>query len=286
MTAAVEIIEVGPRDGLQNEKRIIATADKLRLIDKLAAANITRIETAACVSPKKIPQMADAAEILKGLPKINGICYSALVPNARGLQTALAADTIGEIAVFTGASETFVKNNINCTIGESIAIFTPLVATAKSRGLRVRAYLSTAIICPFEGKVMPQKAAAIAAQLYFMGCDEIAIADTIGGGKPEDVRHLLNALGEKMPLTAIAGHFHDTGGAALDNINCALECGISKIDAAVAGLGGCPFAPGAPGNVATEKVVRFLHRRGIQTGIDETKLALAGEYISALVGGV
>ncbi|MGI9337326.1 MAG: hydroxymethylglutaryl-CoA lyase [Gammaproteobacteria bacterium] len=285
MTAAVEIIEVGPRDGLQNEKHIVKTADKLRLINKLAAGNLSRIEVAACVSAKKVPQMADAAAVIGGLPKGGGVCYSALVPNHRGLQTALAADTIGEIAVFTGASESFVKKNINCTIDESIQTFAPIIAAAKKRGLRVRGYLSTAIVCPYQGAVSPSFAAEVAARLFSIGCDEISLADTIGGGKPEDVRKLLRETGKQIPMSAVAGHFHDTGGAAIDNIAAALECGVVKIDAAIGGLGGCPFAPGAPGNVATEKVARFLHRRGITTGIDEDKLARAAEFIRAIIGG-
>lgn len=282
--AAVEIVEVGPRDGLQNEKRIVPTADKLRLIEKLAQSNLSRIEVAACVSAKKIPQMADAAAVIRGLSKNSGVCYSALVPNCRGLQTVLAADVIGEVAVFTGASESFVKKNINCTIDESIRRFAPVVAAAKKRNLRARGYLSAAIVCPYEGAVLPSFAAEVAAKLRAIGCDEIAVADTTGGGKPADVKKLLNEVGRQMPLSVVAGHFHDTGGAALDNIAAALECGIDKIDSAVGGLGGCPFAPGAPGNVATEKVARFLRGRGIATGIDEDNLARAAEFIRAIVG--
>lgn len=288
--AAVEIVEVGPRDGLQNEKHIVNTADKLRLISKLAAANLQRIEVAACVSAKKIPQMADAAGVINGLPKKGeggkdgGVCYAALVANRRGLQTALSAGTIDEIAVFTGASDSFVKNNINCTIAESMAQFAPIIAEAKTAGLRVRGYVSTAIICPFDGAVDPSFAADVAAQLHNIGCDEISLADTIGGGKPADVKRLMTAVAGRMPLAVIAGHFHDTGGMAMANIAAALECGVTKIDAAIGGLGGCPFAPGAPGNVATEKVAAFLRARGLSTGIDEDKLAAAAAFIRAIVG--
>ena len=277
---AVEIVEVGPRDGLQNEKMLVAADDKLRLITALADCGLKRIEAAACVSPKAVPQMADSAEVIARLPQRDGVSYSALVPNMRGLQTALTPPLrLNEIAVFTGASESFVRANINCTIAESMAMFEPVVAAAKARNLRARGYVSAAVFCPYDGAIPPAAAADVAAKLYAIGCDEISIADTIGKGEPENVRALLRAVMNEIPRQSIAVHFHDTYGAAIKNVACALENGIGIIDAAVAGLGGCPFAPGAPGNVATESVVSFLRQQGIDTGIDEDKLMRAGEFI-------
>ncbi len=284
MTAAVEIIEVGPRDGLQNEKAALAARDKLRLIEMLADCGLARIEAAAFVSAKKVPQMADAAEVVSGLPMRENICYSALVPNMRGLRAALAAGRLGEIAIFTGASESFVRANINCGINESINIFRDVVAEAKANGLRARGYVSAAVFCPYEGAIQPAAAAKVAAQLRDIGCGEIAMADTVGRGTPQTVEKMLRAVLAEVPAQSVAVHFHDTFGTAIANVACALEMGIAKTDAAVAGLGGCPFAPGAPGNLATESVARFLREQGIATGINESKLKKAGDFILPLLG--
>ena len=279
----IDLVEVSPRDGLQNEPIFLATEHKLELIKKLAAAGLRRIEATACVSPRQVPQMADHAEVLAGLPPEHQTTYSALVANARGLQTALAAKTVGAISVFTAASEEFVQHNIQCGIDESLARFAPLIMQAKAEGLPTRGYISTVVVCPYQGAIAPAAVARVAAKLSEMGCDELSLGDTIGAGTPRTIRPMMRAVKEAAPKAKLAAHFHDTFGFALANIVCALEEGATVIDASVGGLGGCPFAPGAGGNVATEDVVCFLAKEGVSTGADIEQLWMIGEWVSALL---
>ena len=275
----VRIVEVGPRDGLQNEREIVPTPIKLALIDKLADAGLTTIEAGAFVSPKWVPQMADSAAVLTGLRRRSGVSYPVLVPNRQGLEAALAAG-VTEIAVFGAASETFSRRNINCSIAESLDRFRPVVELARQHGVKVRGYVSCALGCPYEGEIAPEKVAEVAGALYAMGCYEISLGDTIGVGTPGKTQRMLEAVTWQAPLDCLAGHYHDTYGQALANIYASLELGLATFDASVAGLGGCPYAAGASGNVATEDVIYLLNGLGIETGIDLDALVNAAAFIS------
>lgn len=278
----VSLFEVGPRDGLQNETSV-STQAKIALIEALADAGVKRIEAASFVSPKWVPQMADSGEVLRGISRRAGVCYSALTPNLKGLELALAAGA-DEVAVFAAASEGFSQKNINCSIDESIARFEPLLSRAKEQGIRVRGYVSCVLGCPYDGEIAPAEVARVADILHQLGCYEISLGDTIGVGTPLKARKMLETVAERVPVERLALHFHDTYGQALANILACLETGVSVIDTSVAGLGGCPYAKGASGNLASEDLVYMLHGMGIDTGIDLNKLAQAGRQISQQLG--
>jgi len=279
----VKIVEVGPRDGLQNEKGNVPTYVKIQLIHKLVAAGLTIVEATSFVSPKWVPQLANAKEVLKGIQQVSGVRYPVLTPNLRGFEAAVAAGA-KEIAVFASASESFSKSNINCTIEESLVRYRDVTAAAKKHGLLIRGYVSCVIGCPVEGAIDPLKVAYVAKELYNMGCSEISLGDTIGVGTPGSVVAMLEAVMSFVPVEKIAVHFHDTYGQALANILVSLQMGISIVDSSVSGLGGCPYAKGATGNVATENVVYMLHGLGIETNVDLNKLMEAGDYISKHLG--
>lgn len=276
----VRIVEMGPRDGLQNEARPVSVATKIALIEVLADAGLRSIEAGSFVSPKWVPQMAGTAEVLAGLTPRPGVDYPVLVPNLKGLEAALAAGA-REIAVFGAASESFSRANINCSIAESLERFAPVVERALAAGLRVRGYVSCVLGCPYEGAVSPEAVARVAAALAGMGCYEVSLGDTIGTGTPLAARRMVEVVAERLPLERLALHFHDTYGQALANILACLELGVAVVDSAVAGLGGCPYAKGASGNVATEDVVYMLDGMGIGTGVDLARLATAGRMICA-----
>ncbi|KAE9629664.1 hydroxymethylglutaryl-CoA lyase [Parasedimentitalea maritima] len=280
----VEIFEVGPRDGLQNEKREIPVAEKLALVDCLSQAGINRIEVASFVSPKRVPQMAGSGEVLSGINRAKGIRYAALTPNMRGYDAAISAGA-DEIAVFASASEGFSQANINASIAESIERFEPILEAARHIDLPVRGYISCVTDCPYDGAVAPEKVAELADHLFAQGCYEISLGDTLGQATPDSVARMLLAVREAVPATRLAGHFHDTAGRAIDNIDAALAMGVRVFDAAVGGLGGCPFAPGASGNVATELVHEHLTRLGYETGLDGNVLVKAAEMARAMRGG-
>ncbi len=275
----VRLVEVGPRDGLQNEKAMVPTDVKVALIDRLTDAGFPAIEATAFVSPKWVPQMADAAEVMSRIRRKAGIRYPVLTPNMKGFEAALATKA-DEVAVFVAASETFSQKNINCSIGESLARARPIFAAAKARAIWVRGYISCVLGCPYEGEVEPGKVAEIADALYRMGAYEVSLGDTIGVGTAGRAKALVAAVAERVPVAALAGHFHDTYGQALANVYAAMEMGVATFDASVAGLGGCPYAKGATGNVASEDVVYLLDGLGIETGVEMTKLRLASRYIS------
>jgi len=283
LPAEATIYEVGPRDGLQNEARQVPTAEKIRFIDSLVAAGIRDIEITSFVSPKWIPQLADSAEVARGVRRPPGVRMSALVPNKRGLDTALAAG-MKEIAVFMSASETHNKKNVNKTIAETIAAFEDVVPHASAAGVLVRAYLSTVFGCPYEGDVDPEVVVALTGQLRDMGVYQVSISDTIGVANPLQVEDVLGRVLAKHPASSLAVHFHDTQGTALANCVVALTLGITTIDSAAGGLGGCPYAPGAAGNLATEDVVAMLHGMGVKTGIDLDKLTEASRTAATFVG--
>ena len=283
LPAEVTIYEVGPRDGLQNEARQVPTADKIRFIDALVAAGIKNIEITSFVSPKWIPQLADAAEVARGVQRPPGVRMSALVPNRRGLETAIAAG-MKEIAVFLSASETHNKKNVNKTITDTLTAFDEVVPHALAGGLKVRAYVSTVFGCPYEGDVQAARAVALVGQLRDMGVYEVSLGDTIGVANPQQVEEVLEHVLAKHAAPGIAVHFHDTQGTALANCLVSLTMGITTIDASAGGLGGCPYAPGAAGNLATEDVVAMLHGMGVKTGIDLDKLADASRTASTFVG--
>ncbi|ABI72571.1 hydroxymethylglutaryl-CoA lyase [Shewanella frigidimarina] len=278
----VSIFDVGARDGLQNEVPV-TTADKLALITQLGDAGIKRIEAGSFVSPKWVPQMADSDAVLQQLKRQAGVVYSALTPNLKGFELALAAGA-DEVAIFGAASESFSQKNINCSIDESIERFIPLMEAAKKHGIAVRGYVSCVLGCPYEGDIDVREVARVSEILYKMGCYEISLGDTIGVGTPNKARQMVEAVAKVVPADKLALHFHDTYGQALANILACLETGISVFDASVAGLGGCPYAKGASGNLATEDLVYMLHGMGIDTGIDLAKLALAGDTISRVLG--
>ncbi|SDY07784.1 hydroxymethylglutaryl-CoA lyase [Citreimonas salinaria] len=281
MTGPVEIFEVGPRDGLQNETRAIPTADKVALVDILSSAGFRRIECASFVSPKWVPQMADSAEVLAGIRRAPGVSYAALTPNMKGLERAIAARA-DEVSVFGSASEGFSRANINASIAESLERFAPVAAAAREAGLPVRGYVSCVCDCPFDGAVAPEAVARVAAALRDMGCYEISLGDTIGQATPEAVDAMLAAVLKELPAEKLAGHFHDTAGRALDNVEAALARGLRVFDAAVGGLGGCPYAPGAAGNVATEAVHDRLTALGYDTGLDGALLSRAATMACAM----
>jgi len=282
---AVRIVEVGPRDGLQAEARVVPTATKVALIEQLAEAGLTVIEATSFVSPRRVPQLADAAEVLRALRRRPGVAYPVLVPNLRGLDEALAAGA-REVAVFGSATERFSQANLHCSIAESLARFAPVVARARAEGLWVRGYVSCAVACPWEGPVPPARAAEMAKALWELGCEEISLGDTIGKGNPASVRRMIEACGAAVPIERLAGHFHDTFGMAVANVLASLELGIATFDASTAGLGGCPYAPGAAGNVATEELVWLLDGMGIATGVDLARLAAAGRLAAEAAGTV
>lgn len=278
----VRLVEVGPRDGLQNEKQPISVADKVRLVDDLSAAGLGYIEVGSFVSPKWVPQMAGSAEVFAQIQQQPGITYAALAPNLRGFEAALEAG-VKEVAVFAAASEAFSQKNINCSIAESLERFVPLMDAAKQHGVRVRGYVSCVLGCPYDGSVPPEQVASVARELYKMGCYEVSLGDTIGAGTAGATRHLFNVVGREVPRNLLAGHFHDTYGQALTNIYASLQEGINVFDSSVAGLGGCPYAKGATGNVATEDVLYLLNGLGIATGIDMDKLIDAGQRICTVL---
>lgn len=279
----VKIVEVGPRDGLQNEALIngqtISATDKVALIEQLADAGISYIESGSFVSPKWVPQMATSSDVFQTIKRKKKVTYAALTPNMTGYNAAIAVNA-NEVAIFSSASESFSQKNINCSITESIERFTPILADAKKRNINVRGYVSCVVGCPYEGDIDAEKVAIVAEKLYMMGCYEISLGDTIGVGTPDRVINMLQAVSARVPKANLAVHFHDTYGQALTNIYAALQCGISVIDSAIAGLGGCPYAKGASGNVATEDVVYLLNGLGITTNIDFNKLLQAGWFIS------
>ena len=275
---SVRIVEVGPRDGLQNEKQTVATETKIEFIHKLAAAGLETIEATAFVSPKWVPQMADHAEVLRALDPNAGVGYPVLVPNMRGFEAALAAGA-REVAVFAAASETFSQKNINCSIAESLERFAPVFSAARAAGVRVRGYVSCVLGCPYEGPIAPERVAEVAKNLYESGCYEISLGDTIGVGTPARTQRLIDTVSRRIPIANLAGHFHDTYGQALANIFAALEMGVAVFDSSVGGLGGCPYAPGAAGNVATEDLLYMLNGMEIETGVDLNKLLEAGTFI-------
>ena len=281
--ARVSLVEVGPRDGLQNEKQPVATAVKRELIERLAATGLRRIEATAFVSPKWVPQMADAAEVMAALPARPDIAFPVLTPNLKGFEAALAAGA-REVAVFAAASEAFSQRNINCSIAESMTRFAPVMDAARAAGVRVRGYVSCVLGCPYEGAIAPAAVATVAAELRAMGCYEISLGDTIGTGTPDTTRALIDAIAAHVPIEQLAGHFHDTYGMAIANICAALDCGVSVFDASVSGLGGCPYAKGASGNVATEDVVYLLDGLGIATGVDLESLMDCSAWISTQLG--
>ncbi|GGP94875.1 hydroxymethylglutaryl-CoA lyase [Shewanella ulleungensis] len=278
----VSIFEVGARDGLQNEVPV-TTADKLTLIKQLGDAGVKRIEAGSFVSPKWVPQMADSDAVLQQLKRQAGVVYSALTPNLKGFELALAAGA-DEVAIFGAASESFSQKNINCSIDESIERFIPLMEAAKKHNIPVRGYVSCVLGCPYEGDIAVSEVARVSEILYKMGCYEISLGDTIGVGTPNKARQMVEAVAKVVPVDKLALHFHDTYGQALANILACLETGVSVFDVSVAGLGGCPYAKGASGNLATEDLVYMLHGMGIDTGIDLAKLALAGDNISRVLG--
>jgi hydroxymethylglutaryl-CoA lyase len=279
----VRIFEVGPRDGLQNEPGQVPTATKVALIDRLAAAGLTAIEATAFVSPKWVPQMADNADVLAQITRKQGVIYSALTPNMKGFEAALAAG-VDEVAVFGAASESFSQKNINCSIAESLERFAPVCEAAKAAGIPVRGYASCVLGCPYEGEVAPEKVADLAQALLDMGCHEISLGDTIGVGTPAKAKAMVEAVAARVPLERLAVHFHDTYGQALANILACLELGVATVDSSVSGLGGCPYAKGASGNVATEDVIYMLHGMNIETGIDLDALIGVSWFISDHLG--
>ena len=279
----VKIVEVGPRDGLQNESQLVPAAVKVALIDRLGMAGLKAIEAAAFVSPKWVPQMGDAAEVMASLPRRHGVSYPVLVPNLKGFEQALAAG-VEEIAIFAAASEAFSQKNINCSIAESLERFRPVMEAARQNGIRVRGYVSCVVGCPYQGAVPPAAVAEVALRLAELGCHEISLGDTIGVGTPAAIRRMLDEVMLLLPVERLAGHYHDTYGMALANIYASLEMGVAVFDASVAGLGGCPYAAGASGNVATEDVVYLMNGLGIETGVDLDRLVDAGAFICAELG--
>ena len=283
LPSQVRLVEVGPRDGLQNEKQPISVADKVRLTDDLSAAGLSYIEVGSFVSPKWVPQMAGSAEVFAGIQRKPGVVYAALTPNLKGFEAAVEAG-VKEVAVFAAASEAFSQNNINCSIAESLARFVPVMEAAKAHGIKVRGYVSCVLGCPYEGEIRAEQVAPVARELLAMGCYEVSLGDTIGVGTAGQTRRLFDVVGRDIPREKLAGHFHDTYGQALANIYASLLEGIAVFDSSVAGLGGCPYAKGATGNVATEDVLYLLNGLGIHTGIDMDQLIAAGQRICDVLG--
>jgi hydroxymethylglutaryl-CoA lyase len=277
------LVEVGPRDGLQNEAKTVPAAVKIALIERLAEAGLTVVEAGSFVSPKWIPQMADSAEVMAGIRRRPGVSYPVLVPNMKGYQAARAARA-DEVAVFGAASESFSRRNINCSIAESLERFAPVCAAAQRDRVRVRGYISCALGCPYEGEIKPEAVADVAAKLMALGCYEVSLGDTIGVGTPAKAQRMIEKVAEWVPRDKLAVHFHDTYGQALANILASLERGVATVDSSVAGLGGCPYAKGASGNVASEDVLYMLNGLGIETGVDLEGLVEAGRFICAELG--
>jgi len=277
------MVEVGPRDGLQNESAIVPTEVKVGLIDRLTDAGLQAIEATSFVSPKWVPQMADATQVMAAIRRRPGVRYPVLTPNMKGFEAALAAGC-DEVAVFVAASETFSHKNINCSIAESLERARPVTEAARAHGVRVRGYISCVLGCPYEGDIAPERVRDVAAALKGLGCYEISLGDTIGTGTPGKTRKLIATVSEAVPIAEQAGHFHDTYGQALANAYAALEMGVATFDSSVAGLGGCPYAKGATGNVASEDVLYLLEGLGIETGVDMTRLRIAGQFISDFLG--
>ena len=283
MADFVRIVEVGPRDGLQNEKAMVATADKIELVDRLSATGLRTVEATSFVSPKWVPQLADAAEVMAGISRRPGVAYPVLVPNEQGYARARDAGA-DEVAVFTAASEAFTRKNINASIDESIERFAPVLARARADGVRVRGYVSTVLGCPYQGQVPLADVVRVARRLHAMGCYEVSLGDTIGVGTPRKAREMLLAVAAEVPMAALAVHFHDTFGQALANVAACIEAGVRVADSAVAGTGGCPYAKGASGNVASEDLAYMLQGMGIDTGIDLEALAATGRWLAQRLG--
>ncbi|MFT3806383.1 hydroxymethylglutaryl-CoA lyase [Arenimonas sp.] len=283
MSPAVRIVEVGPRDGLQNEKAMVATADKIALIEKLADCGLQTVETTSFVSPRWVPQLADAAEVFSAIRRKPGVAYPVLVPNLQGYERARAVGA-EEIAVFTAASEAFNRKNINAGIDESIERFRPVMEQARADGVKVRGYVSTVLGCPYQGEVPVDDVVRVASRLHALGCYEVSLGDTIGVGTPGKARDMLRAVASEVPMPALAVHFHDTYGQALANILACVEAGVRVVDSAVSGTGGCPYAKGASGNVASEDVVYLLEGLGLGTGVDLDRLVETGRWLAALLG--
>lgn len=279
----VTIVEVGPRDGLQNEKTILPVPDKVELIERLASSGLPVVEAGSFVSPKLVPQMADTTQVFDRLKRQPGTRYPVLVPNSKGLDAALSAGA-REIAVFAAASETFSRKNINCSIAESLERFAAVITEALKQGLSVRGYVSCALGCPYEGEIAPEQVAEVAAELFQLGCSEISLGDTIGVGTARQAQHLIETVVRRVPMEKLAGHFHDTYGQALANILASLQVGLATFDSSVAGLGGCPFAPGASGNVATEDLLYMLRGLEIDTGVDLEQVIEAGRAVCRKLG--
>ena len=280
--ARVKIVEVGPRDGLQNEKQVVPTETKVELINRLAEAGLSVIEATSFVSPKWVPQMGDNSAVMGAIRRRPGVTYRVLTPNLQGFDGAVQAQA-DEVAIFGAASEAFSQKNINCSIAESLKRFEPVVSAASALDVPVRGYVSCVVGCPYAGTVDPQKTAEIAKILFDMGCYEVSLGDTIGVGNPDSIRRMIEACARVVPIEKLAGHYHDTYGMAIANVHASLEMGMATFDASIAGLGGCPYAKGASGNVATEDVVYLLHGLGIETGIDLAKLAAVGDWISSTI---
>jgi hydroxymethylglutaryl-CoA lyase len=278
----VKIVEVGPRDGLQNEKQLVPAETKIELINRLADAGVRVIEATSFVSPKWVPQMGDNAQVLAGITRQSGVTYAALTPNLQGFDGAVLAQA-DEVAIFAAASEAFSQKNINCSIAESLKRFEPVISAASALEIPVRGYVSCVVGCPYDGAVDPAQTAKIAQALYAMGCYEVSLGDTIGVGNPRSIQRMIEACAKVVPIEKLAGHYHDTYGMAIANIYASLEMDMAVFDASVAGLGGCPYAKGASGNVATEDVVYLLHGLGIETGINLAKLAAIGDWISSAI---
>jgi hydroxymethylglutaryl-CoA lyase len=283
MPRKIKLIEVGPRDGLQNESALAGTDIKVDLINRLTLAGLANIESASFVSPKWVPQMADGVQVMQQILRKPGVIYSALVPNMKGFENALAAK-VDEVVIFGAASETFSQKNINCSIDEAITRFAPVAKAAKETGLRLRGSISCCLGCPYEGAIAPEAVVKVVVRLRDLGCDEIDIADTIGVGTANQVKRVIEAAAKEFPIEHLAGHFHDTYGQALANVLDSLQTGLSIFHSSVAGLGGCPFAPGATGNVATEDVLYLMQGMGIETGVDLSQVVEIGDFISKAIG--
>lgn len=279
----VKIVEVGPRDGLQNEPTPVSLETKIALVEKLVDAGLSVVEVGSFVSPKWVPQMAGSAEVYTGIHKRSGVSYPMLVPNLKGMEGALAAG-VQEIAIFAAASETFSQKNTNCSIGESIERFEAVMQQAQTHNIKVRGYVSCVLGCPYEGAIAAEKVAEVAGQLYEMGCYEVSLGDTVGVGTPLKAQAMIEAVAKRVPIEQLAAHFHDTYGQGLANLFAVLQLGLATIDSSVSGLGGCPYAKGASGNVATEDVLYMLNGMGIETGVDMSKLLEAGRFISDSLG--
>ena len=276
----VKIVEVGPRDGLQNEKQIVPTEIKIELIDRLAEAGVRVIEATSFVSPKWVPQMADNAAVMQGIKRHPAAVYPVLTPNLQGFDSAIQAGA-SEVAIFAAASESFSRKNINCSIAESLKRFEPILSVASSLDIKVRGYVSCVVGCPYEGEILPEQAASVAKTLFDMGCYEVSLGDTIGVGNPSSIQRLIEACARQIPVEKLAGHYHDTYGMAIANIYASVQMGMAIFDSSIAGLGGCPYAQGASGNVATEDVVYLMQGLGIETGVDLATLASIGDWISS-----